>query len=272
MRGTGKGKLPSLRKHQQSARQPVRAEDGIALHERDHPHRFRVEQETRRVDGITTDIEQTATTNIGLVAHISGVIEIIGKDCLDGSDLAEVSLGDHRARLLPLRMMAHHKGFRDRQARRFLCGRQFHRLRSIKSDRLLAEDGFALCQRLDRQGHMQVIGQRVVDCIYFRISKQILVAAIGFCDAEAGRHFLRLGGIARGDRRNVSQAAGLDGGNDRLGSDARATEHAPSYRSCHLFLLSTLRALPQGNAEDADSADCRISPPACRLPPRALRP
>lgn len=34
-----------------------------------------------------------------------------------------------------------------------------------------------------------MIGQRVVDCIYFRISKQILVAAIGLGDAEAGRHF-----------------------------------------------------------------------------------
>ncbi len=169
-------------------------------------------------------------------------------------------------------MVAHHEGLRNRQACRLLCDRQFHRLRGIERDWLLAEHGFALRQRLDRQGHMQMIGQRVVDCIYFRISKQILVAAIGLGDAEAGRHFLRLGGIARGDRRNVSQAAGLDGGNDRLGGDARATEYAPSYRSCHLFLLSTLRALPQGSAEDAGSADCRISPLACRLPPRAPRP
>ncbi|SPZ48671.1 Uncharacterised protein [Agrobacterium tumefaciens] len=72
LRGTGKGKLPSLWKRQQPARQPVRAEDGIALHERDRPHRFRVEQEARRVDGITTNVEQTAAANIHLIAHISG--------------------------------------------------------------------------------------------------------------------------------------------------------------------------------------------------------
>lgn len=73
-------------------------------------------------------------------------------------------------------MVANHEGFGDRQARRLLCGRKFPRLCGIKRDRFFAEHGFALLQGLDRHGHMQMIGQRVVDCIYFRIGKQILVA------------------------------------------------------------------------------------------------
>src|SRR5690606_16268359 len=79
LRGTGEGKLPAFGKRQQPARQPVRAEGGIPLHQRNRPQRLGAVQEASGLDGVAADVEQAAYADIRLVAYVSRIVQIVGE-------------------------------------------------------------------------------------------------------------------------------------------------------------------------------------------------
>ena len=91
--------------------------------------------------------------------------------------------GAHQlARPLPLRVMADHEGFLD--AHRPRRGEQGARLLGAQSDRLLAQHMLACGGGLQRQRHVKVVGQWVVDGLDLRVGQQLLVRAIGARDPQ----------------------------------------------------------------------------------------
>ena len=87
----------------------------------------------------------------------------------------------------PLRMEAHHERFGDLLARACARGEQRLGLAGVERDRLFAEHMLARLKRAQGPGHMQFVGQRIVDRLDRGIGEQFLVGAIGFGDAELGR-------------------------------------------------------------------------------------
>ena len=85
----------------------------------------------------------------------------------------------------PLRMKADHEGFGDEHLSRRRA--QLHRFLGRQRDRLFAKHVLAGRRGLQRQRHVQVIGQRIVDRLDLGIGEQRLVAAVGRAECPAHR-------------------------------------------------------------------------------------
>jgi hypothetical protein len=97
-------------------------------------------------------------------------------------------------------MKTHHEGLDHALAAALACGNDGLSLAGIEPDRLLAQHVLARLQGFDGPLHVQVIGQRIVDGLDFRVGEQRLVAAVAAFDPEARGDARGAGGIARSER------------------------------------------------------------------------
>ena len=196
-----------------------------------HASRLGVEQEPRQRNAVAADIGQSAAADVGLVANIRRVVVVVGERTT-GSCAARRCLlrSTNRLARLPLRMVAIHEGFHDLQLRK--AARRVDQLLPFggrQADRLFAQHVLAGLERRDRPGHVQVIGQRVVDRVDVRIGQQFFVRAVGLGDAQSFRPRLGPGpDRARRWPRSRSCAAALHGRNDFLDADLGRAQNSPA--------------------------------------------
>ena len=80
-----------------------------------------------------------------------------------------------------------------------------------QADRLLAEDVLVRLERADRPGHVQMVGQRIVNGVDVAVGEQFLVRAVGLFDAELGGDRLGPRQVARGNGRDGAELAAIGG-------------------------------------------------------------
>jgi hypothetical protein len=122
-------------------------------------------------------------------------------------------------------MKAHHKSFHDQDVfgrlQKLAC------LACIECDRFLAKDVLACLRRPECERHMQVVGQRIVDCLDLGIGEQSFIRVVSFGNAERSRGFARAIASARGDRADLAPFTFLHSRKYFLRPDASRAEHAP---------------------------------------------
>ena len=94
------------------------------------------------------------------------------------------------------------------------------------ADRLFAQHVLAGLGRLDRQRHVQVVRQRIVDRVDLRVGEHLLVRAVGLRNPELARGLFGTRTVARRDRDDLGEFALLHGGNHRF-TAMRATPSTP---------------------------------------------
>ncbi len=78
---------------------------------------------------------------------------------------------------------------------------------------LFAQHVLAGLGRLDRPGHVQVVGEGVIDHADARVGEQLFIRPVGEGDAEPFRPLARPPSIARGNGRDFGVLAPAHGGN-----------------------------------------------------------
>ena len=225
--GDGEVQPAALAKVHQRADQTVGLEFRVTLDQRNRAHRFAAEQQARGDDGIAADVVQRAAADIGLVADIGRIAVEIRKVGLDRAQVAQSAAAHAVAHGQPLRVKAHHKGFHDVHLLRDLA--QLRGLGRRQSHGLLAQHVLARARRHQRQRHVLVVRQGVVDGFNLGVGQQFLVAAVGLWDTQfVGQRTAPLQ-IARGDGADVAVPRRLHAGNDFFPTDAGGAEHAPEY-------------------------------------------
>ncbi len=139
-------------------------------------------------------------------------------------------LRDQLAGAPPLRMAAHHEGLLDQHAHAVAHLDQLARLRGAERDRLLAEHVLAGARRLDRERHVQVVGQGVVDRLDLGVAHQLGVGAVSLGDAERLGGRLGMGEVARRDRDDRGVRRALHRRDDLLAPDLGRADDAEAYR------------------------------------------
>ena len=184
--------------------------------------------------GVAAHIQQAAPTDIRHVAHVAGIIEEIVEGGVDGAHLPQRPALHNLLRQLPLRVVAVHEGFHHLQLRMPFCRiQQAARIRRVQPERFLAQHMLAGFQRLERPGHVQVVGQRVVDGFDSGVSQQLLIGSVGFGDAKLLRGSLRFFQAARGNGGHLAVLPFLHGGQDFAHSDVGGADHTPVDFSHH---------------------------------------
>ncbi len=84
----------------------------------------------------------------------------------------------------PLRVAADHEGLADLHAGAGLDFEQGFGLGDGEAERLLAEDVFAGLRGLDGPGHVELVGQGIVDRVDVGIGEELFVRAVGGGDGE----------------------------------------------------------------------------------------
>ena len=232
----GEGQVPGARELDQRARQPVDAHGRVAFDAGRDPQRLDAEEIAGGVDRIAADVVEPPAADLRLVAHVRRIGERIAEKRLDRLGGAERSILGEVAGSLPPGRMAGHERLGHELAGAAPGVDQLLGLRGGQRDRLLAEHVLAGLHGADAPGHVQVVGQRVVDRLDVGIGQQGLVAPIGARDAELRRDTVGLGLVARGDRGDARVAATLHAGNDLPGRDKGGAEHPPVDDPCHADL------------------------------------
>jgi hypothetical protein len=99
-------------------------------------------------------------------------------------------------------------------------GPQHVEVGGMQRERLFAQHVLAGLRGGERERHVQVIGQRVVDGLDRRVGEQRLVRSVGPSDAVRGRRGVGRCLAARGDRRELDRRPGAAQGRDEfLGRD-----------------------------------------------------
>ena len=80
----------------------------------------------------------------------------------------------------------------------------------------------------DRPRHVQMVGERNVDCIDIGIFQEILIAPVMPRDPQSFRRPLGSLGIAGCDREHLAELRSRNGGDDFFGGNACRAQHAPS--------------------------------------------
>ena len=124
------------------------------------------------------------------------------------------------------------------------CRERVHQLLAFgrgQADRLFAQHVLARLQGLDRPGHVQVVGQRIVDRLDLGIGQQLLVGAIGLGNAQFGGRGRALSRFRDADGHQINSTrpaawqAGLWSCRYRRYSNAPADFHAISSLILVLF-------------------------------------
>ena len=84
-------------------------------------------------------------------------------------------------------------------------------------------------RRHQRQRHMLVIGQGVVDRFDFGVGQQLFIAAVGGGNTQFVGQCAAPPQIARSDGADVAVLRRLHAGNHFFPADAGRAEHAPDY-------------------------------------------
>src|ERR1022692_684592 len=213
--------------------QAVRVHIGVAFQQGHHAARFLAEDEAGSVDGIAADIEQPSAAPRAHITDVGAVAIEIAEEAHDGAQFADAAAADQIAGAQPLRMRAHHESFAHLHAGAGLRFEQLAGFGGVESQRLLAEHVLSGLGRAHRPGHVQVIGQRVVDRLDFRIGQQFLVGTVGFRNAEGGGRLLGLRQVARGDGGDLAPLATLHGGYDLLHGYIGGAQDAPTDFAHH---------------------------------------
>ncbi|MFO1048783.1 MAG: hypothetical protein U1E52_12900 [Geminicoccaceae bacterium] len=135
----------------------------VALDDRGDARRLQPGHEARGGDRVAADVEQPAAAPLGDVADIVRVEQMIAEEALDRLQLADPPALHQLAGAQPLRVGAHHERFLDHHAGAVARGDQLLALGRVQPDRLLAQHVLAGLGGLDRPGHVQMVGQGVVD-------------------------------------------------------------------------------------------------------------
>ena len=122
-------------------------------------------------------------------------------------------------------MKADHEGFEHDAVGRTLA--QCHGIFRIERDGLFAQHVLAGLGGGDGHGHVQMIGQGIVDGVDIGIGEEFLVGTIGLGDAE-GAGGLGLAQIARGDGDDFGMGRFLNAGRDLGHADIGGRENAPA--------------------------------------------
>src|ERR1039457_2828627 len=211
----------------------VRVHIGVAFQQGHHAARFLAEDEAGSVDGIAADIEQPSAAPRAHITDVGAVAIEIAEEAHDGAQFADAAAADQIAGAQPLRMRAHHESFAHLHAGAGLRFEQLAGFGGVESQRLLAEHVLSGLGRAHRPGHVQVIGQRVVDRLDLRIGQQFLVGTVGFGNAEGGGRLLGLRQVARGYGGDLAPLAPLHGGYDLLHGYIGGTQNAPTDFAHH---------------------------------------
>src|SRR6266513_1590618 len=92
-------------------------------------------------------------------------------------------------------MRLDHEGFADLHARAVARRKQAPGFADGQADRLLAQDMLPCLSGFDGPGHMQMIGQRVVNSLNFRVSEEFLVGTASFGNIELRCRLVRFARI-----------------------------------------------------------------------------
>ena len=98
----------------------------------------------------------------------------------------------------------------------------------------------ARARRHQRQRHMLVIGQGVIDRFDFGVGQQLFVAAVGLWDTQFVGQRAAPRQVARGDGADVAVLRRLHAGNHFFPADAGRAEHAPDYFFHGVFALTDI--------------------------------
>ena len=209
-------------------RETIAAALGVALADARHPPRLRGEDEPGDVDGVAPDVEEGAAARILLVTDVGDVAVVVREGHLHGAHLADAPAADQVDDLVPLRVVTDHEGLRDDLAGLPLHLGQLLGLRGGHRDGFFAKDVLARPGRLDRPGHVQVVGQRVVDGFDLGIGQQFFVAAVRPRHADRRGRLSRLGERPRGERAKLDQRRLPRRGDGRHEGEVAGAEHAPA--------------------------------------------
>ena len=209
----------------------------VAVDERDAARRLGAQEEAPGHDGVAADVVEAAAADVGLVADVGGIEIVVAEEHLHRAQRADAALPHQLAGAQPLRMEAHHERFGDQHLARRRA--QLRRLLRRQRDRLFAQHVLARGRGLQRERHVQVIGQRIVDRLDLGIGEQRFVRAVGLGNAERVGGVRGAGLVARGDRPDLEQAALQHAGQHALPPDLRGAQHAPDH-----FLHACLSCRP----------------------------
>ena len=137
-------------------------------------------------------------------------------------------------------MGADHERFLNQHAGAITRGEQRVGLGRRKRDRLFTQHVFARLDGADRPGHVQVIGQRIVDNLDVAVGQQLLVRSIRPGNAGRRRGRARLLRISRGNRRHLRPPAAVHCRDDFLHRDLGDAEHAPPDFLSHVFRVADI--------------------------------
>src|SRR6185503_1058469 len=194
----------------------------------DHAFRLLIVDKAGGGDRVAADIHQAAPTDLVFIADVVGVAVEVAEVTYDRAELPYPPRSHQFAGAQPLRVRPDHEGFANFDARPFLHALQLVRFSDAYPEGLLAKDMLARFCRLDRPGHMHVIGEGVVDGLYVRIAQQLLIRGVGLGYAQSQCGFFGLGLLARGNGADVAPLTFLHGGDGEPKRELRCAEHSPT--------------------------------------------
>src|SRR5690606_39997729 len=116
---------------------------------------------------------------------------------------------------------------------------------------------------VNRPGHMEMVGKRVVDGVDLGIGEQGLVAAMGAGDAQFfGSSFCR-GRISGANRDDFAQIATLHGGNHLLRANFCSTQDSPAD-AFHIYARIDARYHPERSSPTEESRQVKNREPKSR--------
>ena len=220
-RGLSTGKI------EQDGGDPVRLELGVPFYKTDHPRGLLAEDESRRGDGIATDVEDAAPAPVQNIPDVRGVAIEIAEGSHDRAQLPDSTGTDQFARAQPLGMRSHHEGFANLDAK-FIAGfEQAAGLRGIAADGFFAEDMLNVAGGANGPLDVHVIGQGIIDSLDLAIGEEFFVGAVGFGNGKLCGDVFRFFDGTGGDGGDFGPLALLHGGNDLARGDVRGAQNSP---------------------------------------------
>ena len=228
LRPARENRLPAA-EFQNRRRQPVGPEIRVALHHSAHPQRLRSKHKPRRSNRIAPDVQQPAAAPLRFMPHVLGVPVEVAEHPHNRAQFPNPPFANQLPGPQPLRVRLHHKRFANFHAGALPHRQQRPRFRGVQRDGLFAQHVLPRLRRLDGPRHVQVIRQRIVDRLNFRIAQQFLIRSISLFNFQPGSRRPGLVQIARSDSRHLTPRALLHPRNHFAHRDGRRAQNAPLH-------------------------------------------
>src|SRR4051794_3556735 len=111
--GAGEAEVPAARELREAARHAVGPRDRVVVEQPDHALGLAAEDVAGGADGVAADVVEPAAADVGPVADVPGIGEVVGEERLDGARLADAPARHDLPGPPPLRVVAHHEGLGD---------------------------------------------------------------------------------------------------------------------------------------------------------------